>query len=101
MGLSILPPVLSHTLQIKCLGFVLCRWKGKGGFEQGMDFGAGLEQRVSFNFLRQLCDADRFKPSAARGRASDSLFCHNLSAQPNPGEELAQLGEISSKLSGS
>lgn len=61
-------------------------------------FGAGFEQRVSFSSLRQLCDADRFKPSAARGRASDSLFCHDLSAQPNPGEEFAQLGDISSKL---
>lgn len=63
-----------------------------------MAFGAGLEQRVSFNFLRQLCDADRFKPSAARGRASDSLSCHNLSAHLSPGEEFAQLGEISSTL---
>lgn len=61
-------------------------------------FGAGLEQRVSFNFLGQLCDADRFKPSAAIGRNSDSLLCHNPSAHPSPGEEFAQLGEISSKL---
>lgn len=67
-----------------------------------MAFGAGLDQRVSFNpllnFLRQLYDADRFKPSAARGRASDSLFCHNLSAHPSPAEAFAQLGEISGEL---
>lgn len=59
--------------------------------------GAGLEQRVSFNFLGQLCDVNRLEASAATDRVSDSLFCHK-SAHPSPGEELAQLREVSSRL---
>lgn len=74
MVLSILPPVLSHILQTKCLYYAGRRGKEDLSKAWGV-FGTGLEQRVSFSFLGQVCDADRFKPSAARGRASDSLFC--------------------------
>lgn len=75
MVLSILPPVLSHILQ-SVWGLYYAGRRGKEDLSKAWGvFGTGLEQRVSFSFLGQVCDADRFKHSAARGRGSDSLFC--------------------------
>lgn len=44
--------------------------------------GVRLEQRVSFNFLWHLSDANRLEASAATDRVSNSLFCYKSLCSP-------------------
>lgn len=57
--------------------------------------GAGLKQRVTFNFLGQLCDANRLEASAATDKVSDSLFCCKSLCSPKSwwGARTAQGGQ--------